>query len=448
MARRATSATSSCGSEVSAGDLEDLEIELLVEAVYRRYGYDFRNYARATLRRRVLYMVQAERLSSVSALQERVLRDAAALERLTWHIAVNATSMFRDPGCFAALRRTLVPVLAALPFFRVWHAGCATGEEVYSLAILLTEEGLYDRARIYATDMSAAAVERARAGIYPLSLMKEFTENYLRAGGTMPFSSYYAARYDSAIFRRELQRNVLFAQHNLVVDRSFNEFQVILCRNVLIYFDAALQGRVHGLLRDSLASDGFLVLGRAEALPAGVRDGYAEVDGRERIFRRVAVPAQRRASLDPDARDREQHLAEEHDERDHEGDHRGDEQRRDDERRVHREHRADERDRDEHAHEQRRHDARGDGHVHEVTARGEHVQLAADPLHVGGLNLRQSIAQYPGAVHDAPEARREDAQDRADGRQQEHGCDRELDHVGDVGERGLVHESPAAFGRR
>ena len=291
-------------------DVQDLEIELLLEAVYRRYGYDFRNYAWPTLRRRVLNMVEEERLSSVSVLQERVLRDAVAFERLTWHVAVNATSMFRDPSCFLALRRTIIPRLAELPFFRIWHAGCATGEEVYSMAILLTEEGLYDRARIYATDMSAPALERARAGIFPLALMQEFTENYLRAGGTMPFSSYYAARYESAIFRRELRRNVHFAQHNLVGDRSFNEFHVIVCRNVLIYFDAELQRRVHALLRDSLTSDGILVLGRSEAIPESLRGGYDELDVRERIFQRVEPRPGR--SLDAHARDRHEHLAKEH----------------------------------------------------------------------------------------------------------------------------------------
>jgi chemotaxis protein methyltransferase CheR len=296
---------------VKPEEIEELELELLLEGVYRRYGYDFRNYARSTLRRRVTNMVQQERLSSISALQERILHDPGVLERLTWHIAVNATSMFRDPECFAALRRVLVPRLKALPFFRIWHAGCATGEEVYSMAILLTEEGLYDRARIYATDMSAAALEQARTGIFPLALMQEFTENYLRAGGTMPFSSYYSARYESAIFRRELRRNVHFAQHNLVIDRSFNEFHVILCRNVLIYFDAELQRRVHTLLEGSLTSDGVLVLGRSESLPESVRGNYAELAPRERLFQRVAERP-RRSSLDANARDGHEHLAQEH----------------------------------------------------------------------------------------------------------------------------------------
>jgi chemotaxis protein methyltransferase CheR len=303
---------------VTLDEVQDLEIRLLLEAVYQRYGYDFRNYARPTLRRRVLNMVQEQHLSSVSALQERVLRDPVALDRLTWHIAVNATSMFRDPGCFLSLRKTIVPRLRELPFFRIWHAGCATGEEVYSMAILLTEEGLYDRARIYATDMSGAALEQARTGIYSLRLMQEFTENHLRAGGLAPFSSFYAARYEAAIFKRELRRNVHFAQHNLVVDRSFNEFQLILCRNVLIYFEPELQRRVHQLLLDSLSPGGFLVLGRSEALPAPLRASYVEVDAREKIFERTPPPGQpraegrARASGDADARDGQQHLAQEH----------------------------------------------------------------------------------------------------------------------------------------
>jgi chemotaxis protein methyltransferase CheR len=291
-------------------EVEELEIDLLLEAVYRRFGYDFRNYARSTLQRRVANMVSEERLSSVSALQERVLREPGAIERLTCHIAVSATSMFRDPGCFGALRRTLIPRLRELPFFRIWHAGCSTGEEVYSMAILLTEEGLFDRARIYATDMNAAALDQARTGIYPLSLMREFTENYLRSGGTAPFSGYYAARYESAIFRRELRQNLHFAQHNLVVDRSFNEFHVVVCRNVLIYFDGALQLRVHGLIRDSLVSDGVLVLGGAEDIPQPLRAEYRELDGRQRIYERVAAPS--RTSVDAHARDGHEHLAQEH----------------------------------------------------------------------------------------------------------------------------------------
>lgn len=297
-------------TSVAPDDVQDLEIDLLLEAVYRRFGYDFRGYARSTLRRRVVNMVTQERFSSVSALQERVLREPGALERLTCHIAVSATSMFRDPGCFAALRHTVIPRLRELPFFRVWHAGCSTGEEVYSMAILLAEEGLYDRARIYATDMNAAALEQARSGIYPLSLMQEFTESYLRAGGKVPFSTYYAARYESAIFRRELRRNLHFAQHNLVSDGSFNEFHVVVCRNVLIYFDAALQLRVHALIRDSLAADGVLVLGRSEEIPQPLRPGYDELDGRERIYERVA--ARSRTSVDAHARDGHEHLAQEH----------------------------------------------------------------------------------------------------------------------------------------
>src|SRR5688500_14198389 len=227
--------------------LERIEIELLLEAIFRHYGFDFRSYAYASIRRRLWRRMEAEGLTTITGLQDRVLHQPALMEQLLLDLSINVTAMFRDPTFYLAFREKVIPLLRTYPFIRVWHAGCSTGEEVYSMAILLEEAGLYDRARIYATDINEVVVHRARTGIFPLERMQEYTENYIRAGGTRSFSEYYTAKYDGALFSPALQRNVVFSQHNLVTDRSFAEFNVILCRNVLIYFDRTLQTRVHGL---------------------------------------------------------------------------------------------------------------------------------------------------------------------------------------------------------
>jgi chemotaxis protein methyltransferase CheR len=269
--------------------LEKVELELFLEAVHRHHGIDFRNYARSSLRRRVWNMIRAEGLSTISGLQERVLHDPGSVERLLCHLSVNVTAMFRDPSMYRAFREQVMPALRVHPFVRIWHAGCASGEEAYSLAILLHEEGLYERCRIYATDMSAEAVAAARAGRYPLDLIRDFTANYVKAGGKEPFSSYYSAGPDKmAELAPWLGRNLVFAQHNLVSDRSFNEFNVIFCRNVLIYFEPELQAKVHGLLRESLARFGVLVLGRRETLDrTPYQAHYEPLHEAERIYRRV-----------------------------------------------------------------------------------------------------------------------------------------------------------------
>src|SRR5439155_10652332 len=217
-------------------DLEEIELSLLLEAVFRRYGFDFREYAPASLRRRVWRRVYAEGLSTVSSLQDRLLHDPACMERLLLDLSINVTAMFRDPTFYVAFREKVVPALRTYPFTRIWVAGCSTGEEVYSLAILLQEEQVYDRARIYATDINESVLERARSGVFPLDKMREYTRNYIKAGGRRAFSEYYLAKYDGAQFQRSLIENVVFAQHNLVSDHSFNEFNVIICRNVMIYF--------------------------------------------------------------------------------------------------------------------------------------------------------------------------------------------------------------------
>jgi chemotaxis protein methyltransferase CheR len=271
----------------ATAEREAIEIALLLEGVHQHYGFDFRQYARASLRRRLWRRVYAEGLRTISGLQEKVLHDRAAMERLLLDLSINVTSMFRDPGFFASFRQSVVPVLRTYPFLRIWNAGCSTGEETYSLAILLREVGLYDRSRIYATDINEAVLASAAEGIYPLAKMQEFTENYLAAGGSRSFSDYYLTAYGGAQLDRSLAENVVFAAHNLVSDRSFNEFHVIVCRNVMIYFDRSLQERVHGLFVDSLAPFGVLALGRKETLAHSARAGEFDVlDEVERIYRK------------------------------------------------------------------------------------------------------------------------------------------------------------------
>lgn len=267
--------------------LEKLEISLLLEGVFRHYGYDFRSYAFSSLRRRLKKRLEAENLETFSQLQDRVLHDPTAMEGLLRDMSVSVTGMFRDPTFFLSFRRSVVPLLRTYPFVRIWHAGCATGEEVYAMAILLEEEGLYERARIYATDLSVHAIERARAGIFSLARMREYTAAYQQSGGTRSFSDYYTANYEAALFDSRLRRNVLFAQHNLATDTSFSEFNVILCRNVLIYFDQSLKNRTLRLFGESFAPSGILCLGRRESLRfSAVEHDYDELDAKERIWRR------------------------------------------------------------------------------------------------------------------------------------------------------------------
>jgi chemotaxis protein methyltransferase CheR len=268
---------------------EELEIELLLEGLFRQYGFDFRDYARSSLRRRIRAAVAAEALTTVSALQDRMLHDPACLQRLLLVLSVHVSAMFRDPRFFLTFRRQAVPFLRTYPFIRIWQAGCSTGEEVYSLAILLQEEGLYDRCRIYATDMNESVLQRAREGIYSLDLMQRYTANYLASGGTSQLSSYYTAAYEHVIFRPSLRERVVFSQHNLASDGPFNEFNVILCRNVMIYFTRPLQDRVHGLFARSLATFGLLGLGSHESIRFAPNEHrYEPLEPGEKLFRRVA----------------------------------------------------------------------------------------------------------------------------------------------------------------
>ena len=271
-----------------ARDLERIEVDLLLEGIFRHYGFDFRSYAYSSIKRRLWKRITSEGLGTISELQDRVLHDPAMMEKLLLDLSINVSAMFRDPTFYKSFREKVVPVLRTYPFVRVWHAGCSTGEEVYSMAILLEEEGLYDRARIYATDINEVVLQTAKSGIYPVEKMQEYTQNYIRGGGTRSFSDYYVAKYDAAIFSSALTRNVVFSQHNLVTDRSFSEFNVILCRNVMIYFDRKLQDRVHSLFYESLVPFGFLGLGSKESLRfSQYEDSYEEIDARDKIYRRV-----------------------------------------------------------------------------------------------------------------------------------------------------------------
>jgi chemotaxis protein methyltransferase CheR len=280
---------SSVEQPAARDDLEEIELSLLLEGVFRKYGFDFREYAAASLRRRVWRRVRDEGLATISELQARLLHDPACMERLLLDLSINVTAMFRDPSFHNAFRTKVVPQLRTYPFTRIWVAGCSTGEEVYSLAILLREEGVYERTRIYATDINESVLDVARTGVFPLEKMREYTQNYIKAGGTRAFSEYYLAKYDGAQFQRSLIDNVVFAQHNLVSDRSFNEFNVIVCRNVMIYFDRVLQDRVHRLFYESLAMFGVLGLGHKESVRFSPHaEEFEELDPAEKLYRKVA----------------------------------------------------------------------------------------------------------------------------------------------------------------
>ncbi|MBM4762028.1 protein-glutamate O-methyltransferase CheR [Bacillus sp. B15-48] len=272
----------------SNGDLEKIEIQLLLEGIYRHYGFDFRNYAFSSIRRRVWHRVKAEKLESITSLLNKVLHDSKAMERLYLDFSINVTEMFRDPSFFKAIREKILPFLRDLPSIRIWHAGCSTGEEAYSMAILLNEEGLYEKSRIYATDMNNHVIQQAKIGRFPLKKMKSYTCNYVHSGGLNDFSEYYSVQEEHVFFNEELAKNIVFAQHNLVTDGSFNEFHLIVCRNVLIYFDQELQTRVHTLFLDSLCTDGILALGSREGLSFPNQEQfYSPLDEESKIFKRI-----------------------------------------------------------------------------------------------------------------------------------------------------------------
>lgn len=270
--------------------LKDEEVNILLNDLLEQYGYDFTDYSFASVKRRLQRVYINDRFPSFAEFRYRVIRDSTYLTYLMEQITVNVTEMFRDPAFFQALRKQVLPVLATYPFIRIWHAGCSTGEEVYSMAILLQEMNLLHKSVIYATDINESVLEKARKGIFPLAYMQQYSQNYLQSGGRHDFSRYYAANYEYAKFSESLSEKIIFAAHNLVTDRSFNEFQLIICRNVLIYFNKDLQDKVLHLFSESLEQLGFLALGAKETLRfTTVAPLFKPLAQKEKIWRKIAT---------------------------------------------------------------------------------------------------------------------------------------------------------------
>lgn len=263
------------------------ELSSLLEAVHNKYGYDFRQYSRAHILRRVSNRLALSRLKDLSEMREKILSDEIFAAQFLQDLSITVTEMFRDPDFYRSLRENIIPILTTYPFIKIWHAGCATGQEAYSMAIMLKEEGLYERTTIYATDFNQHALNQAKAGIFPSRMMKEYTSNYQLAGGKESFADYYTSEYDNVIMDQGLRKNIVWANHNLVTDSVFAEVHLVLCRNVLIYFESELQDKVQQLFYDSLISGGILCLGSKESLRSGKYGHYyTEIDRKQRIFKK------------------------------------------------------------------------------------------------------------------------------------------------------------------
>ena len=268
-------------------EIESIEMDLLLEGIFRRYGYDFRNYARASMERRIRHGMEKLGCRQVSELTRRILYEPPFFQKLIDRFSITVTEMFRDPEVYAFLRTQVVPYLATYPFIKVWHAGCATGEEVYSLAIVLAEEGILERTTIYATDFNETALQTAQDGIYPIDRLKEYGQNYQKSGGRQTLAAYYHAEYDSVIMAKSLKKNITFARHILASDQVFGEMHLIVCRNVMIYFNRTLQERVLAIFDDSLIGNGFLCLGSKESLRFSTLAGkYRELDPHLKVYRK------------------------------------------------------------------------------------------------------------------------------------------------------------------
>lgn len=268
--------------------VEDSEVDLVLNDVFEQYGYDFTNYARASLKRRINRLFILDKFPSFAEFRYRVKSDANYLKRLIEGLTVTVTEMFRDPSFYKMVRDDIVPTLAAKPFIRIWHAGCSTGEEVFSMAILLKEAGLLHKTLLYATDLNPEVLEKARKGIFPMASMKLYSENYIESGGVRDFSSYYTAQYGQVKFDESLAERMIFSTHNLVSDRSFNEFDLVSCRNVLIYFDKDLQERVLQLFDESIGTLGYLALGSKETLNfSTIKPKYRQLS-KEKIWRKIS----------------------------------------------------------------------------------------------------------------------------------------------------------------
>jgi len=265
----------------------DAELEVLLQDLLEVHGYDFTGYSPASLKRRITRLLKVDKFPSFAELRYRVKTDKEYLKRFVEEITVNVTEMFRDPLFYKAIKQNILPVLRTYPIIRIWHAGCSTGEEVYSMAILLHEANLLNKSLLYATDINPGVLEKARKGIFPISYMKQYSENYIQAGGEQDFSSYYTANYGGAKFSESLSARMIFSAHNLVSDSSFNEFHLILCRNVLIYFEKDLQDKIFKLFDASLDTLAYLGLGSKETLKfSSVYNKYKQV-GKEKLWRKI-----------------------------------------------------------------------------------------------------------------------------------------------------------------
>lgn len=268
-------------------EITNTELEEVLQITLQYYGYDFTEYSVASIKRRISRFMEVAAVKNVFDLKYLLINNKEYFGMFLQNITVNVTEMFRDPEFYKSLREQVLPLLSAYPFFKIWHAGCATGEEVYSMCIMLEEEGLLNRAQIYATDINPANLTKARQGLIPLPLMKNYTQNYHASGGTQDFSNYYTARYDNAIIDKRLISNIIFSRHNLVTETSFNEFQLIICRNVLIYFNKDLQKKVFSLFYESLSPKGFLAIGIKESLLfSGIRERFDTVNFKTKIYKR------------------------------------------------------------------------------------------------------------------------------------------------------------------
>ncbi len=269
-------------------DFSDIEIESLLTAMEKAYGYDFRDYSPSHIRRRLRYILKDHGLASVSLLQHHVLHDHGFAQQVLHNLSIRVTEMFRDPAFYKTLREQVIPMLKTWSYIKIWHAGCSTGEEVYSMAILLKEEGLYDRSQLYATDFNKTALNQAQQGIYGTERIKKYGRNYLDSGGSADFSDYYYAQYDSAILDGTLKKNIIWADHNLVTDGVFAEMHMVICRNVLIYFNRDLQNRAHRLFHKSLVNGGVLCLGGKESIDfTELASAYDPLDKRQRIYKKI-----------------------------------------------------------------------------------------------------------------------------------------------------------------
>jgi chemotaxis protein methyltransferase CheR len=268
--------------------IEEKEINILLNDLFEIYGYDFKNYSEASLKRRINRLFVLDKFPSFAELRYKIKTDADYLKRFVEEITVNVTEMFRDPLFYRTLRSEVLPDLATKPFIRIWNAGCSTGEEVISMSIILKEAGLLQKSLMYATDINPGVLEKARRGIFPLAYMKQYSQNYILSGGEKDFSTYYTANYEQAKFSEELSSKVIFSTHNLVSDSSFNEFDLIICRNVLIYFDTILQDRVLKLFDESLARLGYLALGSKETIKFSSIQNKLKQLGKEKIWRKIA----------------------------------------------------------------------------------------------------------------------------------------------------------------